>query len=229
MYISILSILLLTPAHSLAFPLSAFKPTMGLSLSTAPCIPPYAPMALFFTSHAPIHPHRMARPDVSFEHLTIQCEPYSSMLTCRPNIGLRHLLRPPIYSTGIPPPLFEMRFPIFAFLTPIPLMITCASSVACVILICRPLLRTSSRRVRQHVSFWDILLIIRDIVVSTSPRVRLLFLDTLCLMSPPFPSLARLIHPPPAPLISYSVTTWILHPCLLIMQLVALLRMLHLP
>src|SRR6185295_10181189 len=135
---------------------------------------------------------------------------------------------PPICLTGAPPP-FVTRFPIFAYIMLIPLMITCVSLVACVILTYRPPLHTSSLHTRPHVSFWDIRLIIRVIAVLILQRVASLYLDTLCLMSPPFLSLVRLIHPPLAPLISYSVATWILHLCLLIMQLVALLRLLRLP
>ena len=153
MYISISSILLLTPAHSSAFPLSAFKPIMGLNLLTTPCTPPSAPMALFFTFHALIPLHRMARLNASFELLTIQCEPSSSMPLCCASIGLRHSQQPPICLTGAPPPPFVMRFPIFASITLIPLMITCVSLVACVILTYRPPPHTSSHHARQLVFF----------------------------------------------------------------------------
>ena len=151
------------------------------------------------------------------------------MLPCRPIIGVRRLQQPPTCSTGAPLLLSETPFPIFASVTPIPLMITCVSSIACVILTCRLLLHISLCRARQPVSFWDIHLIIRDVAVSTFLRVALSYRDMLCLMSPLFPLPVRLTHPPPAPLISYSDTIWMLHRCLLIMQLVALLRLLRLP
>ena len=114
---------------------NSYKVTMVANLTTMPLADSSLHKAFIFTFLAPIHPSKIARPNVSFSPPTISCAPYFFKHLCLLPTGSNPYAPPLIFLISTPLKVFKIELLINFSLAHLPLMITSVCSDAIVILI----------------------------------------------------------------------------------------------